>query len=246
MTGNDVIKALEGEGIKVQDNRAVSPDSYVRRTREPEDIRAVVLHQTGFSWSNPDNPNWAKVRAHFVVRQDGSVVMNFAPTTQMRVGSYHANPFSITIEVEGNHADAQGKFFKPEKFGEDELADHPAQIASARALIRILHKLFPTITHVYAHRQWETKKGNCPGPEIWKAIGRWAIEEEGLTQGGAGWHYDDGLPLPTSWGEPEGGELPPDKTASSGGSGPLVVGLVLGGLTIAGGLAWWLSGRKRR
>jgi len=205
MIDSDVLVELAAAGLEVVDNRAEAPASYIRKPRASGDVKAVFLHQTGFSWK-PDNPLWPKVRAHFVVMQDGELAMNFGPLTQMRYGSYHANPFSVTIEFEGNYPNAQGKWWKGEKFGEDELADHPAQVEAGRKLIDVLRKLFPTITHVYAHRQWEAKKANDPGPDLWKAIGRWSIER-GLTQGGPGWHYKDGLAIPASWGET--GEVPP-------------------------------------
>lgn len=191
-------------GVEVVDLRTEAPADYVRKQRLPSDIRAIVLHQTAFSWDNPANPNWAKVRAHFVVRRDGSIVCNFLPTTQMKVGSSHANPFSITVEIEGNYPSADGKCWKPEMYGCNNLALEPKLINAARRLIETLKEQYPTITHIYAHRQWEGADGkpNCPGPQIWRAVGRWAMNSLGLKDNGPGWHYTGGLAIPESWEVP--------------------------------------------
>lgn len=185
-------------GLVIVDNRAKAPADYIRRQRAPSDIRAIVLHQTGFQWK-PDNPMWPKVRAHFVVRRDGVVLCNFDPIQQMRYGSSFANPFCITIEHEGNYPSAAGEWYEPEKFGKDRLEEAPAQVAASRKLVAALRQAYPSITHVYAHRQWQEKKSNCPGPDVWRAVGEWAKQTLALTDGGPGWHYDGGLPLPDTW-----------------------------------------------
>jgi hypothetical protein len=190
-------------GVEIVDLRADAPAAYIRQQRAPGDIRAIVLHQTAFSWK-PDNPLWADVRAHFVVRRDGSIVCNFLPTIQMKVGSSHANPFSITVEIEGNYPSDAGKCWKPETYGCNTLASEPKLINAARRLIEALKQQYPSITHIYAHRQWEGADGkpNCPGPDIWRAIGRWAMNTLGLKDNGPGWHYDKGLAIPDSWEKP--------------------------------------------
>lgn len=185
-------------GISIVDNRGKSPQDYIMRKREPSAITSVVLHQTGFDWA-PNNPLWKKVRAHFVVRKDGSVVCNFDPTDRLRFGSNHANPFCITIEHEGNFPNTEGKCWKAETYGCNRLSDRPAQVQAARALVAGLQKLFPTLTHVFAHRQWDKDKSNCCGPDLWRAVGEWSIQTLGLKDGGPGWHYDNGLAIPASW-----------------------------------------------
>ena len=183
--------------LNVVDMRDKAPAEYIRNDRAVSEVRAIVLHQTGFEWK-PTNPKWPEVRAHFVVLRDGTVLMNFDPRKQLRYGSNHANPFCVTIEHEGNYGSSDGKFFMPEKFGKSYLADSPRLVAASKALIKWLKDAYP-ITHVYAHRQWDNGKGNCCGPEIWRAIGQWAISALGLSDGGPGWHYDNGLAIPDNW-----------------------------------------------
>lgn len=199
--GNGMPKILSVPGVTVIDNRGTAPTDYFRQKREPTDIRAVVLHQTGFDWE-PDNKKWREVRAHYVVRKDGSIVNNWDPTDQMKVGSNHANPFSVTIEHEGNFANDKGVWWEGDKFGKDYLEDRPAEVQSARNLIAALKAKYPSITHVYAHRQWDAGKGNCPGPSVWRAVGEWAKSSLGLSDGGPGWAYENGLPIPDSWRVP--------------------------------------------
>jgi hypothetical protein len=185
-------------GVPILDLRSKAPANYIREDRPMSEVRAIVLHQTGFGGWKPDNPLWPKVRAHFVVRQDGTIQCNFDPLKQLRYGSNHANPFCITIEHEGNYPNSLGKWWEGDKFGKDQLSQSPALVASSRKLIAALKSKYP-ITHVYAHRQWDKDKQNCPGPDIWLQIGEWGKAELGLKDGGPDWHYDNGLAIPASW-----------------------------------------------
>lgn len=185
-------------GLTLIDLRAKAPKAYVMRQRTLAEVTAVVLHQTGFEWK-PDNKLWPEVKAHFVQRRDGRTQINFNPEDRMHTGSNLANKFAITIEHEGNYSNAKGNFWKPEKFGRSYLKDAPAMVAAARQLLRDLKALCPNLTAVFAHCQWNSNKSNCCGPELWLAIGEWAKAELGLTDGGAGWHYEGGLAIPSSW-----------------------------------------------
>jgi len=194
---DDIVGALRRAGLQVVDLRAKAPKSYVVRERTPEETTAAVLHQTGFTWK-PDNPLWPEVRSHFVVRRDGVVHVNHDPTQRLRYGSNKANAFGVTIEHEGNYSSSAGKWWEGERFGEDKVEDAPAQVAASRKLLEVLSDEYP-IEHVYAHRQWDELKTNCPGPGIWKAVGQYAVEQLGLDDGGPGWHAEGGLAIPESW-----------------------------------------------
>jgi N-acetyl-anhydromuramyl-L-alanine amidase AmpD len=177
-----------------------SPREYRVRHRGPSEVRAVVLHQTAFSGWAADNPMWCRVRAHFVVRQDGSVLMLHDPTVRMRYGSGPCNAQGITVEHEGNLPSAAGKWWKPEKFGRDQLADHPGQVRASRELLRMLVGQYPSLQRVVAHRRISKLKANCPGPDLWREVGEWSIRELGLVEVEP---LESGSPLPDSWrGEP--------------------------------------------
>jgi len=209
--GDAVLDELRSAGFDVLDYRGKSPAEFIRRPRPLSQVTAIVIHQTGFANWKTTNPNWKKVRAHYSVLKDGTIVNNFDPLDQMRYGSAHANPKAITVEHEGNFASTRGRYWKPEKYGRSKLKEHPRQIAAARRLVEALRKVCQAITHIYAHRQWEKKKSNCCGPELWSTIGMWAIDR-GLSSGGPGWAYRLGSPIPGEWlegavetpeGEPE-------------------------------------------
>lgn len=179
--------------MDVIDLTAEAPNSYRIRTRKPEEITTLVLHATGFAWK-ASNPMWPRVRAHYCVRRDGSVLMNHHPTVRMRYGSGVANSYCITIEHEGNPVNEHGRAYKPEKFGVH--AATREQVAASRALITSLSEQYPSILYVSAHRHISKLKSNCPGPELWRECGEWAISELGLTEADV---LEGGSTLPGAW-----------------------------------------------
>lgn len=190
-------------GLTMIDMRDKAPKDQIVEIRGLENTTAAVLHQTDFFGWKDSNPLWPKVRSHFVVRQDGRVQINYDPEVRMTTGSNAANKFAVTIEHEGNFANANGNFYKPEKFGKSYLKEHPAQVEASRRLLAALKAMAPNMTAVFAHRQWaDQDRSNCPGPEIWQAIGEWAKKNLGLTDGGPGWKYDPGQAIPDSWRAP--------------------------------------------
>ena len=48
-------------------------------------------------------------------------------------------------------------------------------------------------------RQSSKMKANDPGPHIWKGVGQWALNELGLSDGGATFSVGSGQPIPDSW-----------------------------------------------
>lgn len=201
--GDDIEDDIEGDdsdypGLTIADLRAQAPADYILRDRPAEEVTAVVLHQTAFGGWAPTNPNWAKIKSHYVVRRDGTVQVNFDPTRRLRYGSNKANAFAVTIEHEGNYPSAAGEWWEGDKFGRYNLADAPAQVAASRRLIELLSEQYP-LEHVYAHRQWDSGKTNCPGPDIWREVGEYAVKQLGLSDGGPGWHAEGGLAIPESW-----------------------------------------------
>jgi hypothetical protein len=186
-------------GLEMVDLRAKASPALILRMRTLEETTAVVLHQTGFFGWKPDNSNWAKIHAHFVVRRNGQVCILYDPEVRMTTGSNAANRFAVTIEHEGNYPNSSGNFYKPEKFGRSYLADAPNQIAASRRLLEILHGLCPKMSAVFAHCQWSDNRQNCCGPDLWREIGQWAVDNLAMTDGGPGWKWGSGQPIPNSW-----------------------------------------------
>lgn len=176
-------------------------------TKRSEDkVFALVLHQMGFN--RGDSPSkYRKVTAHYVIPPDGNVYQ-LHDHTQRLPASTGLNEGSVSVEFAGNfpsRAKSTHKlaFVNPDKFGMDQLT--PEQIAGGRMLVDHLVKKHK-ITHIYAHRQGGPKRENCPGPDIWREIGAWAVNQYDLKWGGPGWAVNagkiKGLPIPEEWWQP--------------------------------------------
>lgn len=185
----------------LRDLTDLAPTSYRRRRRELSEVRAAILHQTGFGTWKIDNPLWPRVRAHFVVHRNGLISQNHRVETRMRYGSGLANPWAVTIECEGNYAlsydDITGepRYWKPEKFGRDIIDDAPRQVIAARALLAHLVAEIPNL-QVGAHRHVEALKSGCPGPDLWREVGEWARENLNMPELPP---MASGLALPENW-----------------------------------------------
>ena len=86
---------------QIIDLTAQAPAEYRVRIRPASEVRALVLHQTGFAW-RPDNPRWPLVKAHFVVRQDGSVVIGkFQDSCRLVIQARYALDFEDALSYSG-------------------------------------------------------------------------------------------------------------------------------------------------
>ncbi len=174
-----------------------SPASYRLRTRKLSEIRAVILHQTGFEWRE-SNPSWVKVRAHFVVHRSGRVSQLHPITARMLRGSGHANAWAVSIEHEGNYPllyrGDEPVYWKPEKFGRSVLADAPEQIQAARDLLVYLNEQVPGI-QVGTHRQLDKGKSGCAGPDLWREVGQYGVDVLGMPE----MPTNRGRDIPADW-----------------------------------------------
>ena len=204
--------------FRLRDLTDRAPQSYVMRPRRIAEIRAVVLHQTGFDTWRESNPMWAKVRAHFVVHRSGLVSQLHPITARMRFGCGRGNAWAINIEHEGNYPlgwdeDGEDVYYRPEKFGRSRIEDAPEQITAGRALLAYLHEQIPSLM-VGAHRQVDDLKGGCCGPDIWREIGQFAIDSLGMAE----MPVAGGLPIPDRWRTSSAAVLPTNREYE----GPLV------------------------
>jgi N-acetyl-anhydromuramyl-L-alanine amidase AmpD len=181
--------------IPVEDHTDIGWVDHRKKLRDLGPIDSLVLHQAGFKRTNDSPHDYRKVKAHYVITRGGRILM-YHPANRELWSSNGFNKRSVAVEFIGNMPSTQGKWYKPEKFGTDQLED--AQIEAGRALAEhLMGDLF--ITHIFAHRQASSSRGNCPGPDIWSTVGQWAIEELGLKDGGANYTVGDGKSIPDSW-----------------------------------------------
>ena len=177
--------------IEIVDMTAVAPAS--KRGKRSRPVDAVVLHQMAFSRGN-DVGRYKNVTAHFIVVPDGTVAQ-LHPIAARLPASDGFNARAVAVEFAGNLRSANGNWWKPDRFGRDELT--PAQAESGRRLLRVLEGM--GIRHVFAHRQSSAKRGNDPGPEIWSSVAQWGIDDLGMSDGGQGYAIGGGKPIPAAW-----------------------------------------------
>lgn len=106
------------------------------------------------------------------------------------------NRGSVAVEFAGNFPSTRGRCFRPKQFGCNTLTS--AQVEAGRYLINYLIRTIG-LTHILAHRQSAAQRQNDPGPDIWYAVGQWAVERLGLNDGGTGFKIQNGNPIPDAW-----------------------------------------------
>lgn len=205
-------KSSGGGGEAIIDRRSkarLTPKAKRSTTTRPaEQVMGLTLHQMGFDRGN-EPAKYNAVTAHYIVLRDGKVYQLHDHTERLPASS-GLNKGTVSVEFAGNlparaRATDKAAFFKPDKYGMDQLT--PEQVAGGRALVKHLVDT-SNITHIYAHRQGGRKRENCPGPDVWREIGAWAVQQYGLQFEGPGWtefysdKYNTGLPIPEAWWQP--------------------------------------------
>jgi hypothetical protein len=179
----------------LRDRRVAASDSR-RHIRRRRDVQVIILHSTDGPWFLPDTPNpypadpgtdaqvrsrhlIDRVRAHFVVTNDGTVF--YTHDVEFLSGSAGGQA-GIDIEFAG-------------RFSLNRL--RPEAVRSGRALIGALKSVIPAIGYIHPHGQIQRelmsgracggttgvrcgKLNSCPGPDVWVNIGEWAARRWGL------------------------------------------------------------------
>ena len=179
---------------KIIDRTAFAPKSKRIRDRDIDSVYALVLHQTGFSRGN-DPESYDKVTAHFVILPNGTITQNH-PVTSYLYSSNGFNKGSVAVEFAGNFPSTRNRYYNPNKFGRNTLAK--AQIDAGLYLVGYLVKEIQ-LTHILAHRQSSSSRGNCPGPDVWRQVGQRSIQILGLKDGGPNFFVGSGQAIPDSW-----------------------------------------------
>jgi hypothetical protein len=203
----------------IVDRTSHAPGRYRLRDRAPSEVDLVVLHQTGTQQDLPQS-TLDKTRAHALILDDGTVLRLHPWTARLRYGSGPWNARCITIEhranLPGRYVKGQGRWWRPappKNFEgtpaawrarcDAELSPDTwdadarrAQVLASRALLRQLRDELPALKFIGAHRQVQAGKGGCPGPDLWREVGEWAIRELGFELVEVA---PTGSPLPPNW-----------------------------------------------
>lgn len=169
--------------MEIVDRTSTSPKDYRRRIRRPEEVDLVVLHQTGTPILGASIID--RVKAHILVRQTGEVRLLHPLLAHLRYGSSLWNKRCVTVEIEGNYPtrynpNGSPVWWSPETVGAHVLSEHPEQIQAVREALAWLRGELPSLRWIGAHRQIQASKGGCPGPDLWRECGEWALRELGF------------------------------------------------------------------
>jgi hypothetical protein len=180
--------------------RVVGDPADVKGWRSWQDIDAIVLHQTGIKMT--DTPErFRTLDAHV-----GILIAHPTPIVQVQdllAYMYHANELnrpSIGIELNGYFPGVEARYDTAKHTGAGPTV---SQVMDARRSIAWLcetaHNNGGAIRRILPHRVSNDTRQGDPGEGAWREIGLWAIEEYGLTDGGAGYCVGDGTPIPFTW-----------------------------------------------
>jgi len=173
--------------------------SFKRAYRRPvSDISGITMHQMGFSRGN-DPTRYLGIPAHYIITPDGAIYQ-FHDWEEYLYTSSKLNSFTLGVELAGNFRGSDGKWRKPEKFGQD--VPTPAQIQSMRNLVAYVQKDLAkqgiALDSLWGHRQGSPSRGIDPGPEVWSQVVPWANRTLGLVDR-SNETRGDGQPIPESW-----------------------------------------------
>jgi len=178
----------------IEDRTHLTPRKKRVKSRDPATVKALVLHQMAFSRGN-DPSRYDNVTAHYAILPNGRI-LRLHPVSALLYASNGFNTRSVAVEFAGNFPSTRGKCWEARRFGCH--TPTPEQIEAGRFLIRHLIREIG-LTYVYAHRQANPNRENCPGPDIWFHVGQWAVENLGLSDGGPDYKIGNGKPIPDSW-----------------------------------------------
>ncbi|CAN7506911.1 N-acetylmuramoyl-L-alanine amidase [Variovorax sp. LjRoot130] len=181
---------------KIIDLTAQSDRSVRKGTRDPKSVYALVLHQMACCFRRRDPMrSYLRIKAHFAILPEGQI-LQLHPVSALIWASHGFNSKSVAVEFAGNFPNVKGRWWKGETYGRDRVT--PAQLEAGRCLVRHLKRTMG-LRVVLAHRQSSNMRENDPGPDVWYHVGQWAVDNLGLSDGGAGFKVGTGHPIPDAW-----------------------------------------------
>lgn len=180
--------------------------------RDPKDVVAAMLHQTGCWFSvkpyqikaSGGDPVLARhrralaVNAHSTAMRHGRVVLAYDPLVYVNHG-HVANPWSYAIEHEGLYDEDGDPMETPDQIDVGEI------IEAGRAALTNAAETLPALKLVWAHRQSMRPGGNRraktsdPGARIFREVGiEHGVKKLGLTVE-PDRVFGIGKPIPKEW-----------------------------------------------
>jgi hypothetical protein len=183
--------------LRIVDLTARSDKTKRVGVRNVQDIRAVLLRQTGCCSASSDVPqHLLGFKAHYVILPGGVILQLHPLTALLRASSNGLHRDSVTVAFAGNFPDIRGAWQDGDRFGRDQVSR--AQVHAARHLLHHLRHL-PGLRMIFARRQTGGSHGNDPGPDIWSHVGQWAVTRLGFSDGGPDFKLHAGKAIPQVW-----------------------------------------------
>ena len=175
-----------------------------RRKRRISSITGITLHQTATLLG--ERPR-LKLGIHHVVTRSGAI--HYINDHRLRVpqAQHIFNKHDVGIEIDGYYSGIGVNpryFWKPKSRPDRKpMEPTPELIKSTRDTVRFICEDIARqggeIKYIHAHRQTSRSRTSDPGELLWKAIGIWAQDELGLSDGGVGYSVLNGNPIPEDW-----------------------------------------------
>jgi hypothetical protein len=175
-----------------------------RRKRRWSDITGITLHQTATVLG--ERPR-LKLGIHYVITRSGTIHYINDHACKVPQAQHLFNRHDVGIELDGYYSGIGSDlryFWKPKsKPDRRPMAPTEELIQSARDTIRFICNDIADhggkIEFIHAHRQTSRSRTSDPGELLWKAVGIWAQQTLGLSDGGVGYSILTGNPIPEQW-----------------------------------------------
>ena len=196
--------------------RVAAGKKKLRRRAKPqkrpiEEVTGITLHQTAthFKGRVPFRLEMHYVTSRSDRTDDAASESQYLNDVQSRVWQAQNvfNTHDVGIEVDGYYSGIgleERYFWKPKsKPGRKPMHLAEEQVESTRQTITYIceevGRRGGEIRFIHAHRQTSGTRSSDPGSLLWKALGVWAQETLGLSDGGLGRTWLQGEPIPEAW-----------------------------------------------
>ena len=176
----------------------------VRRERPIGEVTGITLHQTA-TFFNGRCPYTLDM--HFITHPNGESHYINDILKRMAQAQSVFNKHDVGIECDGYYSGIgtdERYFWKPKSRPNrkpmtptDDLID--CTRATIEYICEEVSRRGGEIKYIHAHRQTSASRTSDPGSLLWKALGIWAQDKLGLSDGGKGKTWLSGKPIPESW-----------------------------------------------
>lgn len=179
--------------------------------RPIEEVTGITLHQTATNFKGrvPFTLEMHYVTSRSSYGTKAASESQYLNDVQSRMWQAQKvfNSHDVGIEIDGYYSGVgvdPKYFWKPKsKPNRKPMYLAEEQVESTRQTVRYIcdeiGRRGGEIKFIHAHRQTSDSRSSDPGSILWDAIGIWAQQNLGLSDGGVGKTWLKGLPIPEAW-----------------------------------------------